>query len=114
MIFDENLDSVIRELIKAAHIESKVHSLPQTVGDIGDCIKSKILTPLVRWMRGESVVVGPRVVILDDRKKPGTKNFFRHIWQHGLGFLYKIMINRAHKKIYAPGLYSINGRQSLA
>lgn len=102
MIFDKSLDRSIRSWIKACHIKSGLPVVPQAIRDIGEGIKPKILTPLERWVRGEDVVVGPGVVMPNNGRKPRSKNFVRHIWEHGLSFYYKIRMNRVHKKINAP------------
>lgn len=68
MIFDENVDSSIRDWIKATHVEGKEHPVPEAIRDIIEGKKPKILTPLERWMRRENVKVGPGVVIPDNRE----------------------------------------------
>jgi hypothetical protein len=65
-------------------------------------IDPKIVPPLVRWMRGEDICVGPGIMIPNNGRKPRAKNIFRHIWEHGLSFLYKISMRRVHKNINAP------------
>jgi hypothetical protein len=103
MLFDESINSVVRNWIKASHhIKGEWYPLPQEIIDIIEGKKPKIFTPLERWMRGENVRVGPGVVIPNNREKPSIKNFFRHIWQHILSFLYKIQMRRHWKKIHAP------------
>jgi len=66
MLFDKDVDSSIRDWIKATHVEGKVHPVPQAVRDIVEGKKPKILPPLERRVRGENCSVGPGVVIPDD------------------------------------------------
>ncbi len=102
MIFDKNLNRFVRNWIKAIHIKSSSVPVPQAIRDIGDGISPKIPPPLLRWMRGEDVFVGPGVVIPNNRRQPRRKNFIRHVWEHGLCFYYKLRMRSVHKRINAP------------
>lgn len=62
----ESIDCRVREWIKATHIKSEAHGVPQEIRDIVEGKKPKILMPLQRWMRGVNVAVWPGVVIPDD------------------------------------------------
>ena len=68
MIFDESLDSVVREWIKQVKTERMIKFVPKEIRDIVEGKKPKILTPLERWVRGEDVKVGPGVMIPNNRK----------------------------------------------
>ena len=104
MLFDESINSCVRDWIKATHVKGEAHSVPQEVRDIVECVKPKIFTPLERWMRGENVKVGPGVVIPYDRKQPRIKNIIWHIRKHGVSFLYRIHIFRLFHLVYCQWL----------
>jgi len=100
MVSDESLDSVVRNWIKAIHSKGEWYPIPQEVKDIIECKKPKVLPPLLRWMRGENVKVGPGVVISDNWKQPHIKNLIWHFRKHILGFLYKIYVFRFFHLFY--------------
>jgi hypothetical protein len=82
VISDESIDSVVRDWIKAISSKSKCFPIPLTVRKIIDRKAPKITLPLIRWMQGENVKVGPGVVIPDNWKEPRIKNFIWHIRKH--------------------------------
>jgi len=68
IIFDKDLDGIVRNWIKTIRGEGEWYPIPQEVRDIIEGKKPKITPPLARWMRGENVTVGPGVVIPDNRE----------------------------------------------
>ena len=102
VIFDKDLNRFARNWIKAIHIKGGGVEVPQAIRDIGDGKRPEIIPPLIRWMRGADICVGPGVVVPDNGRQPRSKNFIRHIWEHSLSFYYKFRMHRVHKKINAP------------
>jgi len=101
IIFDKDLNRVVRNWIKASHIETKGQLVPDEICDIVEGKKPAIFTPLQRWMRGEDVQVRPSIVIPNNGKKPSIKDLIRHIWQHGLSLFYTFQMRRHWNKVHA-------------
>ena len=68
VLHDESIDSVVRDWIEEVRSKGKIEFVPEEIRDIVEGKKPKITPPLIRWMRGEDVKVGPGVVIPNDRK----------------------------------------------
>lgn len=105
MVSDESLDSVVRDWIKAIHSEGEWYPIPTAVRKISDRKAPKITPPLLRWMGGENVKVGPGVVIPDNWKQPRIKNLIWHIRKHTTSFLYKIYVFRFFHILYSEYAY---------